>query len=265
LLLPGVVAAIASYLIFFERKTKSQQDMILLDWILYRISFPANKTRFFHVPFDGDCIDDSDTIAEMQRHYFCQKGLQTVMDISPTRWARIRQVSSYSSIMPVDARMGNLNAKMRDDDPRLPALKNSLDYLLGLGEVRATRAVATLVDGASGHANRNDTVDNVYLPISMGYRSCYKRYMASIGHDVSCQPNGAVRVEGKLGKPSDNGYVSFMTYYRMWKSDYPQLKVSRPAEDICQYCFAFSNRHRYLANHESAGVEEGEDDNGEDG
>ena len=86
----------------------------------------------------------------------------------------------------------------------------------------------------------------------------------TIGHDVSCQPNGAVRVEGKLGKPSDNGYVSFMTYYRMWKSDYPQLKVSRPAEDICQYCFAFSNRHRYLANHESAGVEEGEDDNGED-
>ena len=70
--------------------------------------------------------------------------------------------------MPVDARKGNKNAKMHVDDPCLPALNNSLKYLLGLGEVHATQAVATLVDGASGHTNRNDTVD-VYLPILMGY------------------------------------------------------------------------------------------------
>ena len=56
--------------------------------------------------------------------------------------------------------------------------------------------------------------------------------MASIGHDVSCKPNGVVRVDGKVGKPSENGFVSFMTNYWKWKSDYPQLKVSRPAEDI---------------------------------
>ena len=68
--------------------------------------------------------------------------------------------------MPIDARRGNDNAKMEDDDPRLPALINSLEYLLCLGEVHATQAVATLlVDGATGHANHNDTVENVYLPI----------------------------------------------------------------------------------------------------
>ena len=27
------------------------------------------------------------------------------------------------------------------------------------------------------------------------------------------------------------------------------MKVSRPAEDICNHCFVFANRHRYLANH----------------
>ena len=27
------------------------------------------------------------------------------------------------------------------------------------------------------------------------------------------------------------------------------MKVSRPAEDICNYCFVFANCHRYLANH----------------
>ena len=38
------------------------------------------------------------------------------------------------------------------------------------------------------------------------------------------------------------------------KQQYPHLKVSRPVEDICQYCYAFCNRHRYLANHSLFGV-----------
>ena len=36
------------------------------------------------------------------------------------------------------------------------------------------------------------------------------------------------------------------------EKDYPQLKVSRPAEDICAYCFTFANHHRYLAQHDNA-------------
>ena len=44
-------------------------------------------------------------------------------------------------------------------------------------------------------------------------------------------------------------------YYYKWKQLYPHLKVSRPpAEDICQYCYAFCNCHRYLANHSLFGV-----------
>ncbi len=46
LLLPGVVIAIASYLVFFMRKPKCQQDSILLDWIIYCISLPGSKLHF---------------------------------------------------------------------------------------------------------------------------------------------------------------------------------------------------------------------------
>ena len=74
--------------------------------------------------------------------------------------------------------------------------------------------------------------------------------MAGLGYKVSSRPNGGVIVEGINGKPIDRTeFVSFVTYFRKWKSEYPQLKVSRPVEDICQYCFVFANRHRYLANH----------------
>ena len=63
-------------------------------------------------------------------------------------------------------------------------------------------------------------------------------------------PDGAIIVDGvDIGTPSDHGYVSYSAYYSKWRTAYPQLKVSRPAEDICGYCFVFANRHRYLADH----------------
>jgi hypothetical protein len=41
--------------------------------------------------------------------------------------------------------------------------------------------VATFVNDMHGHANWDDTVDQVYLFISIGYRSYDKWYMTSLG------------------------------------------------------------------------------------
>ena len=113
--------------------------------------------------------------------------------------------------------------------------------------------MATLSDdgGVQGHANRDNMADMVYLPISMGYQNCYKRYMHSLGYKIRCKPDRAEYiVDGIIdGKPSDHGFVSFSAYYKKWKREYPRLKCNWPAEDICNQCFVFANRHRYLANH----------------
>jgi hypothetical protein len=169
----------------------------------------------------------------------------------------ITKVGKTTAIMPRYTRVSN--ATMKGFDPRSAPLKHHLDYLLNLGKVQATRVVATLSDGGvQGHANHDDTVDMEYLPISMGYCDCYKRYMHSLDYKVRCKPNGAIVVDGIVdGLPSDYGYVSLGTYYSTWKRNYPQLKVSCPAEDICNYCFVFANRHRHLANHWTAGATTG--------
>jgi hypothetical protein len=68
-------------------------------------------------------------------------------------------------------------------------------------------------------------------------------------------------VMGVDGKEVDAGeYCSFPIYFNLWKRDFPDLKVSRPVEDICKDCYAFANRHRYLANH-TMGCND-DDDNG---
>ena len=72
--------------------------------------------------------------------------------------------------------------------------------------------------------------------------------MALLGYNVRSLPNGETVVEGEDGEEVNSAnYVSLKTYCYTWKRDYPSLKVSRPVEDICQYCYAFANQHRYLA------------------
>jgi hypothetical protein len=86
------------------------------------------------------------------------------------------------------------------------------EYLKNLGEVRATRVVATLVDGVQGHANCNGSLDMIYLPILLVYWSCYKRYMALLGYIVHMTVMGAFSVTGGYGKEVDAGeYYSFPT------------------------------------------------------
>ncbi len=144
------------------------------------------------------------------------------------------------------------------------------EYLKNLGEVRATRIVSTLVDGMIQVHNREDkkaAAEVTYLPISMGYRQCYRRYMASLGCTAETDSAGAWTITRDDGGPIDSGeYVSYTTYYAKWLRDYPNLKVSRPIEDICNQCYVFAHRHKFFADHtlKTAGREDDYDDNDDD-
>jgi hypothetical protein len=92
--------------------------------------------------------------------------------------------------------------------------------------------------------------------------------MAGLGYHVRSNAKGAVIIEGVDGKEVDYAeFVSLATYFSVWKRDFPHLKISRPVEDICPYCFAFTNRHRYLSNRAFGRLDTGNDvgdDNEED-
>ena len=74
----------------------------------------------------------------------------------------------------------NYNA-IKNDTRKLEPLVSHFEYLMNLGEVHATQVVSIFVDGMGSHDTRNASLDVTYLPISMGYHSCYRRYMALLG------------------------------------------------------------------------------------
>jgi hypothetical protein len=255
----NVQSSVAMYLSWFERRSQYEQNSIVFEWWRYVLILrPSKKQRkgkrnktLFRLPyFVGDGNDDDSN--EHRSHLVCVRGLNTLLNIGQKRYIKIRNAAVSSAVLPKHKRIGTVAAHaVKKNERKYLPLVNHFEYLKNLGEVRATRVVATLVDGMGGHVNRDDDINVIYLPISMGYRSCYKRYMKSIGYNIQTTALGGFIVtsdeEGKEVDPSD--FVTFPTYFNMWKKDYKDLKVSRPVEDICKDCYVFANRHRHLANH----------------
>ena len=96
--------------------------------------------------------------------------------------------------------------RLHTTDPHFKSLKENFDIMMHRGKVRATRVVAMSVDGvARSLANRDNTTNMVYLPISMGYRNCYKCYMAGSGYKVRSNPNRPIIVEAEAEAEVDGG------------------------------------------------------------
>jgi hypothetical protein len=113
------------------------------------------------------------------------------------RYGSIRNASKFTPVMPAHKSIGekNYNAIEKDGQKYEPLMRH-FEYLKNLGEVRATRVIAILVDGMQGWANCKDSLDVTYLPILLGYWSCYKQYMALLGSLVRTTAMGAFIVMG---------------------------------------------------------------------
>jgi hypothetical protein len=180
-------------------------------------------------------------------HLLCSLGLRLILAFVKKRYGAICNALKFTSVMPAHKSIGkkNYNAIKRNDQKYEPLMRH-FKYLKNLGEVQATQVVATLVNGMQGHENHDNSLDVTYLPILLGYWSCYKRYMALLGYIVRMTAMGAFIVMGEDGKEVDAGeYCSFPTYFNLWKHDFPELKVSWPGEDTFKDCYD----HRYLVNH----------------
>ncbi len=137
-----------------------------------------------------------------------------------------------SSVLPPHKATGKVNYNAIENAPKkIEPLVRHFKILQNLDKVQATRVVATFVDGTINHANRDANLDVTYLPISMRYHTCYRRYMASLGYDVETTSTGAFRIKKEDGSAIDiSEFVSYPTIFNKWKRDYPNLKVSKPVE-----------------------------------
>jgi hypothetical protein len=152
--------------------------LIVFEWFRYS-SFLKPRTKqkrtknkiLFCLPY----VDDGTGIVDEMVciHLLCLLGLRLILAFGKNRYGAICNALKFTSVMPAHKSIGkkNYNANKKNDQKYEPLMRH-FHYLKNLGEVQATRVVATLVNGMQGHTNRNNSLDVTYLPILLGYQSC---------------------------------------------------------------------------------------------
>ncbi len=207
------------------------------------------KDEYFRLPYIDDGTED--VPKTVRNHVVCTRGLRFIFGFGRSRYEQILKVSWNSAIFPLHKAVEKTDYNSVENDTRkLEPLVSHFEYHKNLGEVRATRVVSTFIDGMVGHNNRDASLDVTYLPICTGYRSCYRRYMSSLGYIAETTATGMFKIRKEDGSAVDTGeFVSFPTYHTKWKRDYPNLKVSRPVEDICNLCYTFAHHQKFFSDH----------------
>ena len=103
-----ICTTVASYLVWFERKLKHEQDNILLQWMIYgrtpggqhSLSSSQDKPREFgyYMPFDGLCLYvDGDSLKKI---CFCALGLHFVMGTARQQMKAISETTKTTAMIP---------------------------------------------------------------------------------------------------------------------------------------------------------------------
>ena len=243
--------AVAKYLFWTERtKDKRSKDQTIAEWYIMCRQLPGTKGNprgiLYPIPFDGNGAAPEVDFGPLRDARMCSAAMGIIMEVKNNAMQSIRNASALG-LMKAHGSLNNQINKITEDDPRMPPIRDHFDSLLQLGEVRATKAIRTLVEGMGGFKTSGDD-DCVYLPCSSGKRPMFYRYARENGYKIVLGPRGKIEMLDRPGVEQKD-IVDWRTYRRIWRREYPKLKVSTASEDLCEMCIRFRNRHQYLASH----------------
>ena len=106
--------------------------------------------------------------------------------------------------------------------------------------MRATRLTSELVDSTVLEDIQEED-GNIYLPPSKGYRNQYHRCRADQGYNTTPKANASLTISYVVDEVYTQTKISLWAYYFFWNRHYPDLRVSKQREDICNYYFRFAD------------------------
>ena len=124
-------------------------------------------------------------------------------------------------------------------------------YFYGLmtqGTPRATKLVANLAaDGKTVTQELKDAdAEVVELPACYSKRHIYRSFLAEHGWDVTFDNKSRKKTVTEKDNATLDRAISWPTFCLFWQQNFPKLCISIPAEDICDECVVFANRHKFL-------------------
>ncbi|KAG7358348.1 hypothetical protein IV203_014936 [Nitzschia inconspicua] len=241
--------AVANYQMTVMSLEKYKQQRIVVEWLRHHRRHPSDKSKYtFRMPFYV-AKDDARAYQDLREAFICHNAMLDIFARGYGFWKKCVQHHEMG-LFPTHGNCGETpNNKKRFMEDHKKHLEKHFAELLREAEPIATRYVREL----TGETTLRDAEDDlVYLPPTFTVRGCYAKFC----HDekgviVTANNKGTVSVaradscDGSEEEVVDIKVPSLTSYCNYWKCCHPNLKVRKPTEDICNYCYKIYNGHKF--------------------
>jgi hypothetical protein len=232
--------AVAEYQIMFAKLDFVEKKKIVIEWMRSNPNEGAKKR--YRIPYILDPSDDAMKYQELKKCLVCQSAMMDILGTGYKWWRGCLKHYNQMTI-PSHKLTGKMSNKKRkflqdfEDD-----LKSHFEELEKEAEPIATRYVREV----TGETTLRDADDSMlYLPSFFTQRNCYAKFcLEKRGTKISTTNKGTV-VKTPAVAGTVNSTPSWSAYCTYWKENHPKLKVRKPTEDICSYCYKFYNSHKF--------------------
>jgi hypothetical protein len=262
--------AVAHFQLYFGELKKYERQRKVMDWIRYG---RMTQIQPFLLPYLAPPNTDMASLKDIDAHRICISALMSLLGIGYAWSSTCHAVSTCHAfvkegVMPMHGLCGKQsNRKRKFAEEEEADLQAFMDNLKQFAEPSATRFVRE----ATGQIEIRDTDDDtLYFGSSWMQQDCYKQYCHERGYQVETSSVGIIKLIA-IGLDPDaeekKSCIAWPTFYNYWKREYPKLRVSKPAEDICGQCYIFCNQHKFCsqtnANENDSDDDKSNDDGGD--
>lgn len=234
--------AVAEYQVYFGRLEWKEQKKIAIEWIRSNQSWARSKK--FPIPFLIGTDDDVTRYKQLKECTICASSMMNILGKGREWWYSCSNHVDNSTLPEHKLKGKPSNRKARFDLLHKDALKAHFEELR-----REVIPIATrFVREKTGETTTRDDDDKIeQLPPYVTKRSCYAKYCFERGWKISTNNKGT-ETKTAIENTQQQDIPSWFAYRSYWNTNYPCLKVSRPAEDLCSWCYKFYNRHKFRLN-----------------
>lgn len=240
--------AVAEYQLVFGRLKSEEQKKVLIEWMRNMpIEDRTRHDKRYRIPF---ILHESDSMADyniLQEATVCQSSLARLLGRGRKWWYACRK-HAMANTFPKHALKGREpNNKRKWNQDFDEDLAEHFESLRKEAEPFAT----SFVREKTGETTLRDANEKLeMLPPSLSKRSCYARFCLERGWKIFQTNKGNIKKEAVEGRTQQTT-PSLASYCAFWLKRYPNLKVRKPTEDICGYCYKIYNRAKYRSSDDS--------------
>ena len=271
--IPQVTCAVAAYLMHFGKAEKLYKQLMVVEWIkaAKEKDEDTNGNLPYRLPYlafsDYDDMLREEGILSfdipldiLQTRYVCKTTMMNVIGVG-IKWWNTCQAIIVNGPKPSGLE-GNDNASKSHMTDTLDIFFTTIKEL---SEPVATLVVRKKTETTTKMSLKQDEIGTYYLPPFLSKRRLYERYCFESGHVAKRNSFDKYVFEDRNDpewKEDEDIIMEVFSWWKFlnhWKKHHGYLRIRKPAKDICQQCFLFSNHHKYRIRSEEANDDDDED------